>query len=176
MKSFLEKHYRISTLTILLLVLVSSCKKDVISKEKYQNYIGYLDPGTTVSDENFEICGDEDIKGTHHGLPKHAYKPNKGIFDKKIRSQYQNKGYSDSGYLNFRFIVNCRGETGRFEIIQMNLNLEEVILNQDMVDQLYQLTSQKDNWYGYRINENPIDYYMYVSYKIENGEISEILP
>ena len=163
-------------LPALLLLVFCTCKNHQPVERNYTNYIGYLDPETTISDNSFEICGTGEIIGTHHGLPKIAYKPNKGIFDKTVRAKYQNKGYIDSGYLNFRFIVNCHGETGRFEIIQMNLDLEETKLNPEMVDQLFSLTASSENWNGYAIKEQPIDYYMYVSYKIENGKITEILP
>ncbi|MBP2833257.1 hypothetical protein J8281_13770 [Aquimarina sp. U1-2] len=176
MRLFLSTAGKMFGLIIFFLICLNSCKNNDASTEKYPNYIGYLDPETTISDINFEICGDEDIKGTHHGLPKHAYKPNKGVFDKTIRATYRNKGYTDSGYLNFRFIVNCRGETGRYEIVQMNLGLEETTLSEDMVNQLFQLTADKENWNGYRSKKSGINYYMYVSYKIEDGEISEILP
>ena len=59
----------------------------------------------------------------------------------------------------------------------MDLNLEKTNLNDDMVNQLLNLTS-KQEWRYFRSGEEmqPINYYMYVSYRIENGEITEIIP
>ncbi len=150
--------------------------KHTIDKEKYPHYIGYLDPQKTISDTNFKICSDERIFKTHHGAPKIAYAPNKGVFRNTILSEYKNQGFTDSGYLNFRFIINCKGEPGRFEITEMNLNLEETKLNEKLVDQLFTLTAQSRHWNTFTFKNEARDYYMYVSYKIENGEISEILP
>ncbi|WP_103069808.1 hypothetical protein [Aquimarina sediminis] len=174
---FIYKNIKILFLTLFIFIISYSCREKNYSAKKYINYIGYLDPNTTISSTSFALCGTGKIEGTHHGLPKLAYKPNKGIFDKTIRSKYQNNEYTDSGYLNFRFVINCKGEIGRVEIIQMNIDLEETELNSEMIDQLYQLTSESENWNGYTTkDQKPIDYYMYVSYKIIDGEITEILP
>jgi len=144
--------------------------------KKYPHYIGYLDPETTVSKDGFTLCEEKNPKYTHHGAPKRAYRINKKEFDKNIKSKYQNKGYTDYGYLNFRFIINCTGETGMFETIQMNMDMQEKQLQSEMVKHLFELTSASENWNIIKYKEEPVDYYMYVSYKIENGEITEILP
>jgi len=145
--------------------------------DKYPNYIGYLDPQNTFSPEGFILCGDkESIYKTHHGAPKIAYSPNKGIFDHKIRSNFLKNRFNDSGYINFRFIVNCKGEPGRFETIQTNLNLEQTSLNPDLVSHLLELTSIPEHWNIFTYKNEARNYYTYVSYKIENGEIAEILP
>ncbi|WP_109301607.1 hypothetical protein [Aquimarina sp. AU474] len=164
------------TITVVLGYYYLHVGKHTINTEKYPHYIGYLDPQKTVSSTNFEICSEERIFKTHHGAPKIAYAINKGVFKNNILSAYTNSQFTDSGYLNFRFIINCKGEPGRFEVIQMDLNLEETKLHKKLVDQFFELTAQSRHWNIFTYKEEARDYYMYVSYKIENGEISEILP
>ncbi|MCK8522597.1 hypothetical protein M0D21_13515 [Aquimarina sp. D1M17] len=144
--------------------------------EKYPHYIGHLDPNTTLSNESFEVCDDPNIFKTHHGAAPEAFKFNKGIFRKKILENYENSSNKDAGYIFFRFIVNCKGETGRFEITTTDLELNQGSMSHDIIDQLYQLTSNTKHWNILETNNKPIDYYVYIAYKIQNGEITEILP
>lgn len=145
-------------------------------KEKYPNYIGYINQDAALLNDLYGLCEDKRIYYVYNGASYRAYSTNKGYFKKNILKKYTAKGYNDSGYLNFRFLVNCEGNPGWFEIIQTDLNLEKTELNTDMVAQLLQLTADPSHWNTLYVEENPIDYYMYVSYRIENGAIVEILP
>lgn len=144
-------------------------------KEKYPHYIGYINTDTALLNKVYKLC-DDGIYKTHHGAPKDAFKISKKHFRTSILSEYKNNNYSDSGYLNFRFLVNCEGHPGWFEITEMNLDLEEIDLNDDMVNKLLNLTSNTKHWNIFYIDNVPKNYYMYISYRIENGKITEILP
>ncbi len=146
--------------------------------EKYPNRIGYITKEMSIEDENYTMCG-EQVYSLHHGGVKYAYKGEKIIFKEYIRSNYINDSYIDSGYLNFNFFVNCEGTIGRMKITEMNLDLEETNLNDKMVNQLLVLTSRAENWNVSKYSDEegiPGNYYMYISYRIENGAIKEILP
>ncbi|MEO9511023.1 MAG: hypothetical protein ABJN84_08185 [Flavobacteriaceae bacterium] len=147
-----------------------------LDEEKYPNYIGYINQDAALLNDKYELCGDKEIYFTYNGAAYRAFQGNKSHFKKYILKTYENKGYSDSGYLNFRFLVNCEGNPGWFEIIQMDLDLNERDLNKYMVRQLLTLTSKPEHWNTLSFDDNPINYYMYISYRIEDGEIFEILP
>lgn len=116
------------------------------------------------------------VKWAPHGTPKAVFEISKKHFRKTILSEYKNENYTDSGYLNFRFLINCEGNAGRFEIIEMNLDLEEIHLNDALVNQFLKLTSNPKHKKIFTYKDTPRDYYMYISYRIEHGEIIEILP
>lgn len=144
---------------------------------KYPHYIGFINQETALLNNKDQLCNATNIYGTHHGLPKMCFKLSKKHFRETIKSTYKNRNYTDSGYLNFRFLVNCEGIAGWFEIIKMNLNLEASKLNDDMVNQLLDITSKYNGWSSLKnSNGEPFDYYMYISYRIEHGEVTEILP
>lgn len=145
-------------------------------RQKFPHYVGYINKEKALLNNTYELCGNKSIYKTHHGAPDDAFAGSKKQFKNFIRSNYINKSYQDSGYINFRFLVNCEGNAGWFEIIEMNLQLEETKLNKDMVEQLFNLTSNPNNWAVYTYKNKPRNYYMYISYRIENGEIAEILP
>ncbi|SHI85406.1 hypothetical protein [Aquimarina spongiae] len=150
--------------------------KHSVDQEKYPHYIGYLDPQKTISKEGFETCNETKVYKTHHGAIPEAFKENKWAFRKNILETYGNNHYTNSGYLFFRFIVNCKGETGRFEITGTDFDFNTIQFNQELIDQLHQLTADSENWKVLQGKDTPIDYYVYVGYKIKNGEITEILP
>ncbi|TVZ56693.1 hypothetical protein OD91_1989 [Lutibacter sp. Hel_I_33_5] len=144
--------------------------------KKYPKYIGFIDEKTSLLND-MKLCGEKKILGKHHGLPKYAFYKNKGYFRKNILSKYNSKKFSDSGYLNFRFLINCEGKAGWFKITKMNLDLEETNLNDEMVNELLELTSNSENWNELSFeNEKKYNYHMYILYRIENGKIVEILP
>lgn len=150
--------------------------KHQVDEEKYPQYIGYIDPNTALLNDTYSLCGDGTIYKTHHGAPFDAYKNNKRTFKENVLKNYKNQGYTDSGYVNFRFLVNCEGNPGWFEIIEINKDFEEVSHTKEMVDQLLKITSDPSHWAIYIYDDKPRNYYHYISYKIENGEITEILP
>lgn len=148
-----------------------------INQEKHPNYIGYINPDKALLNSDFTLCNREKIYSTYSGLGLDAYRGSKKTFKNTILSKYDSLSYNDSGYISYRFLVNCKGEAGWFEIIEMNLDLEETKLDKKIVESLLKLTSSAENWntVGWDENEN-VDYYMYVLYRIENGKIVEILP
>lgn len=147
-----------------------------VDEEKYPHYIGYIDQNTALLNNTYSLCGDGKIYKIHHGAPFDAYKNNKRTFKNNVLKTYKNNGYKDSGYVNFRFLVNCEGNPGWFEVIQINEDYEEITHSKEMVNQLLKITSDPSHWAVYINADVPRNYYHYVSYKIENGEITEILP
>lgn len=147
-----------------------------VDTQKFPHYVGYINKEKALLNDVYELCDKGALYKVHHGAPEDAFEGSKKQFRNYIITHYENKSYNDSGYLNFRFLVNCEGNAGWFEIIEMNLQLEETKLNQNMVQQLFKLTSNPENWAVFTYDGQPRNYYMYISYRIENGEILEILP
>lgn len=144
----------------------------------YKNYIGYIDQEKALLNSEYELCGNGFIQRTYNGAALDAYSINKRHFRKKVNAQFSNTEYSNSGYLNFRFLVNCEGKAGWFEIIEMNLDLEEQKFNSNLVNELLEFTSDSKHWniLRYKENNTPYNYYNYISYRIENGKVTEIIP
>lgn len=142
----------------------------------YKNYIGYINQDKALLNDTYELCDDGAIYHTYSSAGLKAYSGTKKQFKSALAQTYTGTDFTDSGYLNFRFLVNCEGNAGWFEIIQMNLVLEESPLHPKMVDSLFQFTADSRNWNALEFNKGPGNYYMYVSYRIENGKVVEIIP
>lgn len=147
-----------------------------VENKPYKNYIGYIDQENALLNNEYQLCNNGELYHTYNGAGLKAYAGTKKKFRDKITAKFNSNKYTDSGYLNFRFLVNCEGKAGWFEIIQMNLDLEEYPLNENMVTQLLELTAEPNNWNIISYKNLARNYYMYVSYRIENGKITEIIP
>tara|TARA_R110001583_G_scaffold57677_2_gene172523 strand:+ start:23714 stop:24262 length:549 start_codon:yes stop_codon:yes gene_type:complete len=152
-------------------------KRDYNSTDKpYKNYIGYIGQEKALLNDVYTLCDGGNIYHTYSSASLKAYAGTKKQFRTALTENYSGDKFNDSGYLNFRFLVNCDGNAGWFEIIQMNLDLEETKLNPQMVDSLFTFTAMPQNWKELDFHEKSSNYYMYVSYRIENGKVVEIVP
>lgn len=142
----------------------------------YKNYIGYIDIEKAALNDTYLFCNTGQINYTYSGAGLKGYTGSKKRFRDALSSEYNTNNYTDSGYLNFRFYVNCEGNPGWFETIEMNLDLEESPLDEAMVKALFEFTSKTKHWEAITYNDKPINYYMYISYRIENGKVTEIIP
>ncbi|WP_456441208.1 hypothetical protein [Psychroserpens sp.] len=143
--------------------------------EPFEYSSHYIDPETALLNERFIVCNENYIL-QYYNTQELPYPNKKNGFRNYINLAYVNNNYSDSGYLNIRFIINCEGEVGRFVIHENNLDLEPNTFNKDLKNQLFKLTSEAKGWKPIFLHDEDRDSYMYVSYRIENGEITEIIP
>jgi hypothetical protein len=161
-----------TTLTYLGFIFVlCSCEQ---KNKKYIHDIGYVDPNTSFGDKDFKTCKEE-IYEYYSSEPEGGY-----IHGKKALRDAVLKKYSvqlkESGYLTFRFVVNCEGKAGRYMIIQNNLDLEPKVFDEDLTSQLLTITQGLKEWRPVVLENEPRDYNMYITYKLLNGKIIEILP
>ena len=162
----------------LCFLFLASCKMQNTEKVTYPRQIGDIGYDAKLDNPNFIPCnGDDKIlqyfnkgKGLEY---KGGKKEIEGVFEKK----YTDVEVDESGLIRIRFIVNCKGETGRFRVIQMNENYEQFTFDNRITNQLLILTKGLDGW---KIKEDgrgsKIDYYQYLIFKIEKGNLIEILP
>lgn len=145
------------------------------SENVYTKSAEYINRGKALLYEGFAIC-DENFILQYYNPERATYSEGKNKLRSFILSNYINKNYTDSGYLNIRFIINCKGEAGCYVIHENDLNLKPKKFSSDLKDQLFKLTIQLKKWNPNYYNNEYRDSYMYLSYRIENGEITEIIP
>jgi len=150
--------------------------KYTTNEEKYPHYIGYLSNSNESS--KFKRCDESKTIGWYASAATYIpiFNGDKPKFKKSIYKNYLPGDRTENGFLNLRFIINCHGEVGYMEVNELDTNYEPTKLSPELVKQLIKLSSNKDNWIIPTSKNEPIDAYMYLIYKIENGEIAEILP
>ena len=143
--------------------------------EKLDHSVEYIDPAKASYNTDFLVCDEHQIYN-YYNPEKATYSKGKNKLREFIMNNYDKKSYTDSGYLNIHFVINCNGETGRYKVYENDLNLEPYSFHPDLKTQLLELTKKLGRWNPNVIRGQKKDAYMYISYKLKNGEIIEILP
>jgi hypothetical protein len=168
---------RLLFLSILLCLNLYSCGQKKESSPGYPTHIGDISFNKEVDDSDFKVC-DEDRVFQYYNFQKgFQYKGEKTEILNHFRIGYKTvDGESESGYITIRFIVNCNGETGRFRIEEMDMSYNSKIFDKKITDQLVSLTKKLNGWMRAEYENKIFDYYQYLTFKIESGKLTEILP
>ncbi|MBK7522786.1 MAG: hypothetical protein IPI53_01030 [Saprospiraceae bacterium] len=95
-----------------------------------------------------------------------------GFFDKNFKPV----DIQESGWLRIRFIVNCKGQSGRFRMLESDENYKERPFDKKISGQIFFLTQQLSGWKILYDDKDAVDYYQYLIFKIKDGRIVKILP
>ena len=148
----------------------------------YPYRIGYIPRGEGVnSNPKFSVCneayvvdyynrnGPEDEPATYIGGSK--------AIGKLIQREYPDLNLKDeSGMLTIRFIINCKGQTGRFVTIENDLDFKPRKFDPEVKDRLLTITQKLDQWRPNFLRGQNRDCAMYITYKLNHGKIIAILP
>ena len=142
--------------------------------------IAYIDPNNTIDDNSdFKLCNHEIKIADYYGCKGHSkLTGGKGrwwrILEKELDIKKLKK---ESGYLTYRFVLNCKGEVGRFMTEEADLDFNKKKFDKETVDHLYQIVSAQKDWkLCYGRDDNMFDAYLYITFKLKDGKIIEILP
>jgi len=98
---------------------------------------------------------------------------------KKLASEFTPKEGGFTGIVRVRFIVNCEGKTGKFEVESFDNEYKKVINPDYEVNQLLSVTQNLEPWIPGKFttdNPTPIDTYIFIGYKLKDGNVVDILP
>ena len=155
--------------------LLSQCQPSQEKKE-YPRHVGDIAFDAGLDDPNFKVCNEALIFQYYNFSNGLQYRGEKTAIYNAF-STYQVDTIPDqNGYVTIRFVVNCEGETGRFRIETMNNDYEAFQFNRDIVRQLKEVTRSLSGWEIAVYDGEPKDYYQYLTFKIQNGQIVNILP
>lgn len=181
----IKKTLKISGLVFLVIIVIIAIfiaiyyyqywGKYEVNNKKYPSYVGLIDSNTATQITNdYKLCGKGILYGYYHSAAPKIYKGNKKQFREFIFSNFQKEKFSENGYLNLRFHINCKGQVGNLEINELNDDFARVSFSSELVDHIIELIGSPDNWETYEGGD--YNYYMNLNFKLENGEITEIIP
>ena len=160
------------------IVSFSSCQshESLAVNKEYPRWIGDLKKHNS-DNQNFKTCNDESlIKQYFNNGQGFEYLGEKPALISAYNNFTPSKKENQNGIIRIRFIVNCKGETGRFRIMEADENYKSFKFDKKITTQLLAITKQLKGWKSKTIKNTEIDYYQYLIFKIENGNIKEILP
>lgn len=150
-----------------------------IEKVEYLRFVGDIKSDSILDDSNFKTClEDGPVMQYFNTMEGFRFKGEKPELIRTIKSKYKPAGdmVNQTGYIRIRFIINCEGEAGRFRILTSDRNFKPVNFNAELTNQLVRILSELDGWQKMIKDETTLDYYTYLIFKLENGNIKEILP
>lgn len=161
-------------------MIFSGCQspKDAHEKQGYLRWVGDIIHNDEMDKWDFVVCNGDGKILQYFNLGKGpVYKGEKPEMENTFKSQYKPPfNNKESGLIRLRFIVNCEGKAGRFRILQANQNYEETEFDDRIVSQLENIAKKIEIWEVLYKDGLPVDYYMYLIFRIDNGTITEILP
>ena len=157
--------------------MLFSCKNEDLSKAEYLRHVGDSKLDITIDNPNFKMCFENHVYQYFNFSDGPQYIGEKPSILRTFKKHYSPKlDTTANGQIRIRFIVNCKGKAGRYRIIQSDENYEETKFDDQIINQLLSITKTIENWEIVYQDDEPIDYYYYLIFKINNGQISEILP
>jgi hypothetical protein len=149
----------------------------------YNNRRGFRETGDigdihfdqNKDDTNFKICDSTIVPqyfsvGTEYVGGARAIKNE--IFSK---IEINNTRFlNNSGIITFRFLVNCKGEIGRFRVFQVDENQKETNFSLESLTKLEEVIKKLSKWELKAYKNNIYDSYYIVRCIIKDGLITDI--
>ena len=162
---------------VVLIITGCNTENSTTSKQEYLRWVGDIEFDSALDDPIFKLCnGESNVKQYFNFSQGLQYDGEKKSINDDFKLKYKPVESEDSGLVRVRFIVNCKGKTDRFRIIGMDNNFIEKEFDALIIDQLIGITKELKGWKILPNSEQAQDYYQYLIFKIDKGNIIEILP
>jgi hypothetical protein len=161
---------------IYFLLIALSCFSQK-SKTNYLKDVGDIKYDKTIDDSNFKICDTMSSNQYYSFSEGFRYVGDKSKIIETFRNEYKSNTHQlKTGYITIRFLINCEGKSGLFRIHQMDMNYLPSKFDDNVVNQLLSITKSLDGWVLGEYKGKIYDYYQYLTFKIINNKLIEILP
>lgn len=163
-------------LSLALLMVACHASQSTSKPPIYPAHVGDIAADPSLDDPSFVVC-QENHTPQYYSI-KSEFKGEKPALEAYFREKFiKNKAHArESGYITIRFVVNCRGQTGRFRVQEIGLDYLPKKFPSALTSRLLELTKQLDGWLPGQYNSLQVDYYQYLTFTINKGDISQIMP
>lgn len=141
--------------------------------------MAYIDPSHTLDDNSdFKICNEEIQIGDYYNCENQGQlKGGKGTWKRILKKELNPKKLKEeSGYLTFRFVINCNGEVGRFVTEEADLDFQKKKFDKETISHFFEMVAKQKDWVACNARGTSYDSYAYVIFKLKDGNVIEILP
>ncbi|TDT50527.1 hypothetical protein CLV90_0061 [Maribacter spongiicola] len=138
----------------------------------HSKQVGDIPFDLSVDNSEFVVCDEEYIvqyysAGTY-------YKGGEKAIKTELRELITQLNFEKSGIITFRFVVNCNNQIGRFRTKMVNENLKPTSFRYSNIKQMQETIKNLKDWHAGKWNNQPLDTYYNLSFKIQNGKITDI--
>jgi len=152
--------------------------KELNPSEKYLRWVGDIEFNPALDDPEFYPCNGEEQVLQYFNLEAGPQFPGeKPALEQLFKSQYAADSIAgQSGWIRLRFMVNCKGKAGRFRLLEANSSMVAFQFDSSISEQLMSITKSIKEWPILYRDQKAIDYYFYLTFKLKDAQIQEILP
>ncbi|WP_345121096.1 hypothetical protein [Hymenobacter antarcticus] len=91
--------------------------------------------------------------------------------------QRGNRKFSGSGYLTFRFVVDCAGfRQPMTQVLQTDANYAASHFRPELVSELYAFLKTMKDWRVATYSGHAVSYFTYLTFKITDGKVVAVIP
>ncbi len=96
----------------------------------------------------------------------------------QVYLQQQSITFSDSGYITFRFKIDCEGKMmQRVQVLQTDENYKPYHFNKTVVNELFAFLQTLHHWRIVKTKTgDPVLYRAFITFKIKYGKVDNIIP
>lgn len=90
----------------------------------------------------------------------------------------KNQRYTGSGYVTFRFVVDCAGyRLPKTQVLQTDANYQATHFRKELIDELYAYLQTLKDWRTVSTSNGLLaNYFTYLTFKISNGKVVAVIP
>lgn len=164
-------HRAVLLFLLLLLTRYSYGQNQEQWQENYPNHVGEI----AFDEKNDEA--DFKVADTLALFTKPRIEGEKPAIVKYFKERYQSRGFEKvNRYVTIRFYVSKAGKAGKFRMQAMNFDYQATACDEQCCEQILQLTKQFRGWKPIEHEGKAYGYYCYLSFKIVNGTLKELMP
>ncbi|MCY2686017.1 hypothetical protein [Salinimicrobium sp. TH3] len=136
--------------------------------------VGEINYDDSRDDPAFELCDEDRVQQDYSPVGAN-YRGGKKAIERELLEGLQEKLiFEGSGLITLRFVVNCKGETGRFRIWAIDGEIQEKEFIQEQIHMFKTSVAQLEHWEPGWWEEKIFDSYYQVNFKIKDGKITDI--
>jgi|TARA_B110000967_G_C18813233_1_gene524749 hypothetical protein len=136
------------------------------------NRVGDLSFNKEIDKSTFKVCDEKRIP--QYYSTKSNYQGGKKAIKKELWKTTEQLNFGNSGFITFRFIINCNGKIGRFRIKTIDSELKENSFDSLKIKTLQASIIKLQKWNAGTWKDKTLDSYFVLNFKIEQGKITDI--
>ena len=134
--------------------------------------IGDIAFDENIDNSEFIVCNEDRI--TQYYSAETYYQGGEKTIKNELNELINSLSFNESGFITFRFIVNCENSVGRFRVKMVNSDLKENSFKSNNIKQIQESIKRLKGWQAGKWKDESLDSYYVLNFKIENGKIVDI--
>lgn len=158
------------------IVLLCFITPALAQQQPFPENVGDIPFDSLQDDPGFVVCNPKQVLQYYNTTS--YYKDHKKEIANYLLNHFsmQDSFRDQNGFLTIRFIINCKGNTGRFRLLEMDNNYQPIHFKAAFSQHLLQLVKQLGGWQAAVYKEKVYDSYQYITFRIREGKIISISP